>query len=74
MTYGCYNIDDYIYKYNDPLKAFYSLFTKMKVLNIKYPKICNHVWQFVQQGIFGIPVDVRTMCHTAQEALKVTNM
>lgn len=74
ITYACYTMNGSRFKYEDPLLAFIGLFAKMSVFNIPFPKLCNHVWQFVQQGIFGIPIENAIMCHTTQVALKATNM
>lgn len=74
ITFIIYNLYDTPYKYDDPEKAFKVLFSKIMVLNIKYPKVCEHVWQFVQEGIFGIPVEKSVMRHVTQEALRSTNI
>lgn len=74
ITYACYSIENNRFKYDDPITAFLGLFTKMVVFNMKFPKLCNHVWQFIQQGIFGIRVENSIMCHTTQVALKLLNL
>lgn len=73
ITQTNYNINEYTFKYTDPMEAFVNLFAKIMVLNMKFPKICNHVWQFIQQGIFGIPIERSVMIHTAQKALRTVN-
>lgn len=73
ITLVSYDISEHTFQYTDAMRAFESLFARMMVCNMKLPKICNHVWQFIQQGIFGIPIDRSVMVHTAQKALRTVN-
>lgn len=54
VTYAQFNIAGYIFKCRDLLEALNIGFTYIMALNVKYPKICTHVWQFVQLSIFEI--------------------
>ncbi|KAL5284730.1 hypothetical protein ACFFRR_006813 [Megaselia abdita] len=74
VSYSTYNLHETTFKYDDPIEAFTTLFAKIMVLNLKFPKLCDHVWQFVQQGLFGIPVGKPEMRHVTQEALRTTNL
>ncbi|KAL5278009.1 hypothetical protein ACFFRR_002949 [Megaselia abdita] len=69
-----YDMNGYNFEYTNPMDAFVNLFARMMVCNIKFPKLCNHVWQFVQQGVFGIPIERSVMVHTAQKALRSVNL
>lgn len=68
LTYSAYDIHETAFKYEDSVEGFKTLFAKIMVLSLHYPKLCNHVWQFIQQGVFGIPVLVREMLNTKNKA------
>lgn len=45
-----------MFKCMDLLEALNSLFHYSVALNLEYPKICLHIWQFIQLAIFQIEI------------------
>ncbi|XP_046810080.1 uncharacterized protein LOC111686549 [Lucilia cuprina] len=56
INYAEFKICGHIFKCVDLLEALSSLFHYTVALNIEYPKICLHIWQFIQLAIFQIEI------------------
>lgn len=54
ITYAQFNIAGFIYKCTDLLEALNIGFMYIMALDVAYPPLCKHVWEFIQLSIFNI--------------------
>ncbi|XP_073830005.1 uncharacterized protein isoform X2 [Musca autumnalis] len=63
ISYAEFNIAGYIYKCTDLLEALNIGFMYVMALDVAYPPLCKHVWQFVQLSIFKIKLPNEKVPH-----------
>ncbi|XP_065368605.1 uncharacterized protein LOC135961064 [Calliphora vicina] len=56
INYAEYKICGHVIKCVDLLEALNSIFHYIVALNIEYPRMCLHLWQFIQLAIFQIEI------------------
>lgn len=49
-------LDDVVYQVTTTLSAMEILFESMKVFGKTYPRLCNHVWQYLEKAVYGFEV------------------
>lgn len=54
ITYAEFNIAGFTIKCTDLLEAVNIGFMYVMALDVAYPRMCKHVWQFIQLSIFNI--------------------
>lgn len=54
ITYAEFNIARFTIKCTDLLEAVNIGFMYVMALDVAYPRMCKHVWQFIQLSIFNI--------------------
>ncbi|XP_075147046.1 uncharacterized protein LOC142221262 isoform X2 [Haematobia irritans] len=63
LIYADFSIAGYVYKTCDILEALNTAFMFLMGINVSYPRICVHVWQFIQLAIFKIPLPEAKVPH-----------
>ncbi|XP_065368981.1 uncharacterized protein LOC135961410 [Calliphora vicina] len=56
INYAEFKICGHVFKCVDLLEALSSIFHYSVALDMEYPKICQHIWQFIQLAIFQIEI------------------
>lgn len=56
IEYAEFTIGGFKFKCIDLLEALSSIFHYIMAMNIEYPQMCLHIWQFVQLAIFQIEI------------------
>lgn len=56
INYVEFKICDQVFKSIDLLEALSSVFHYTLAMNVEYPKVLTHIWQFIQLAIFQIEI------------------
>lgn len=54
ITYAQFNIAGFFYKCTDLLEALNVGFMYIIALDVAYPQLCKHVWEFIKLSVFKI--------------------